>query len=56
MKSGIHLQKSLRQVITKDGAIVTYKLVHFPKPNAIGNEKNSPQASSNTAPKKSDKS
>jgi len=47
MKSGIHLQKKLRQVITKDGAIVTYKLVHFPKPNQSlatskgGNEKTS---------------
>jgi hypothetical protein len=39
MKSGIHLQKKLRQVITKDGAIVTYRLVHFPKSHAIGNEK-----------------
>jgi len=31
MKSGIHLQKKLRQVVTKDGAILTYRLVYFPK-------------------------
>lgn len=36
MKSGIHLQKKLRQVVTKDGAIVTYRLVHFPKQNSSG--------------------
>lgn len=39
MKSGIHLQKKLRQVVTKDGAIVTYRLVHFPKQGALGNDK-----------------
>jgi len=49
MKSGIHLQKKLHQVVTKDGALVTYRLVlGFGKPSSIRNEKSSKKSDKNS--------